>query len=29
MALDPESPAMRRGWDYWAQEAGCGDLLGG
>jgi ribulose-5-phosphate 4-epimerase/fuculose-1-phosphate aldolase len=29
MELDPESPAMRRGWEYWAQEAGCGYLLGG
>ena len=28
LALDPKSPAMLRGWEYWAQEAGCGDLLG-
>jgi ribulose-5-phosphate 4-epimerase/fuculose-1-phosphate aldolase len=27
LAIDPESDAMRRGWRYWAQEAGCGDLL--
>jgi HCOMODA/2-hydroxy-3-carboxy-muconic semialdehyde decarboxylase len=26
-ALDPESNAMRRGWEYWARQAGCGDLL--
>ena len=25
--LDPNSPSMRRGWEYWAKEAGCGDLL--
>jgi hypothetical protein len=25
--LDPESNAMRRGWEYWARQAGCGDLL--
>ena len=25
--LDPDSPAMRRGWDYWAREVGCADLL--
>jgi HCOMODA/2-hydroxy-3-carboxy-muconic semialdehyde decarboxylase len=23
LAIDPESNAMRRGWDYWAREAGC------
>jgi ribulose-5-phosphate 4-epimerase/fuculose-1-phosphate aldolase len=23
LALDPESNAMRRGWEYWAREAGC------
>ncbi len=28
LALDPESNAMRRGWEYWARQAGCGDLLG-
>ena len=27
LKLDPESPAMRRGWDYWAHEAGCAHLL--
>ena len=27
LAIDPESPAMRRGWEYWATEAGCGDML--
>jgi HCOMODA/2-hydroxy-3-carboxy-muconic semialdehyde decarboxylase len=27
LKLDPDSPAMRRGWDYWAREAGCGHLL--
>jgi HCOMODA/2-hydroxy-3-carboxy-muconic semialdehyde decarboxylase len=26
-AFDPESPAMRRGWEYWARAAGCEDLL--
>jgi ribulose-5-phosphate 4-epimerase/fuculose-1-phosphate aldolase len=28
LAIDPEGPAMRRGWEYWATEAGCGDMLG-
>ena len=23
LALDPESNAMRRGWEYWARQAGC------
>lgn len=23
LAIDPESNAMRRGWEYWAKEAGC------
>ena len=23
LAIDPESNAMRRGWEYWAREAGC------
>jgi HCOMODA/2-hydroxy-3-carboxy-muconic semialdehyde decarboxylase len=23
LAIDPEGYAMRRGWDYWAREAGC------
>jgi HCOMODA/2-hydroxy-3-carboxy-muconic semialdehyde decarboxylase len=27
LKLDPESPAMRRGWELWAREAGCGHLL--
>jgi HCOMODA/2-hydroxy-3-carboxy-muconic semialdehyde decarboxylase len=27
LAIDPESNAMRRGWEYWARAAGCGDLL--
>ena len=27
LKLDPEAPAMRRGWEYWAREAGCEDLL--
>ena len=27
LRLDPAGPALRRGWDYWAKEAGCGDLL--
>jgi HCOMODA/2-hydroxy-3-carboxy-muconic semialdehyde decarboxylase len=27
LAIDPESDAMRRGWKFWAQEAGCGALL--
>jgi ribulose-5-phosphate 4-epimerase/fuculose-1-phosphate aldolase len=26
-AFDPESPAMRRGWEYWARAAGCEDFL--
>jgi ribulose-5-phosphate 4-epimerase/fuculose-1-phosphate aldolase len=25
--LDPESPALRRGWEYWAKQAGCDELL--
>jgi HCOMODA/2-hydroxy-3-carboxy-muconic semialdehyde decarboxylase len=25
--FDPKSPAMRRGWEYWATRAGCADLL--
>lgn len=28
IALDPDSNAMRRGWEYWARQAGCRDLLG-
>lgn len=27
LAIDPESHAMRRGWNYWARQAGCGELL--
>lgn len=27
LRLDPASPSMRRGWEYWAREAGCGHLL--
>jgi HCOMODA/2-hydroxy-3-carboxy-muconic semialdehyde decarboxylase len=27
LTLDPESNAMRRGWEYWARQAGCGELL--
>jgi ribulose-5-phosphate 4-epimerase/fuculose-1-phosphate aldolase len=27
LALDPESNAMRRGWEYWARQAGCGEFL--
>lgn len=27
LKLDPESPAARRGWEYWAREAGCEHLL--
>ncbi|MPZ41720.1 MAG: class II aldolase/adducin family protein [Rhizobiales bacterium] len=23
LAIDPESNAMRRGWEYWARDAGC------
>jgi len=26
--LDPESPALKRGWEFWAREAGVGHLLG-
>jgi ribulose-5-phosphate 4-epimerase/fuculose-1-phosphate aldolase len=29
LALDPESNAMRRGWEYWAREAGCEQWLTG
>ncbi|GAA0942481.1 class II aldolase/adducin family protein [Pseudonocardia zijingensis] len=28
-AYDPDSPAMRRGWNAWAERAGCGHLLDG
>ncbi|MDF2116505.1 class II aldolase/adducin family protein [Roseiarcaceae bacterium H3SJ34-1] len=27
VGLDPDTPAMRRGWDYWAREVGCEHLL--
>jgi HCOMODA/2-hydroxy-3-carboxy-muconic semialdehyde decarboxylase len=27
MSLDPDSPALKRGWEFWGREAGCGDLL--
>jgi ribulose-5-phosphate 4-epimerase/fuculose-1-phosphate aldolase len=27
LAIDPESSAMRRGWDYWARQAGCAHWL--
>jgi len=27
LAIDPESNALRRGWDYWAREAGCAHWL--
>ena len=27
LAIDPESNAMRRGWEYWAREAGCAQWL--
>jgi ribulose-5-phosphate 4-epimerase/fuculose-1-phosphate aldolase len=27
LAIDPESNAMRRGWEYWAREAGCQQWL--
>ena len=27
LKLDTESPALRRGWELWAREAGCGHLL--
>src|SRR5262249_39996952 len=26
-AIDRESNAMRRGWEYWARQAGCDELL--
>jgi HCOMODA/2-hydroxy-3-carboxy-muconic semialdehyde decarboxylase len=26
-AYDPDSPAMRRGWNAWAERAGCAHLL--
>ncbi len=27
LAIDPESNAMRRGWEYWARQAGCAEWL--
>ena len=27
LAFEPETPAMRRGWEVWAREAGCEALL--
>ena len=27
-ALDPQSAAIQRAWEYWARRAGCGDMLG-
>src|SRR5262245_44867018 len=27
-AYKSESPAMQRGWEYWAKRAGCADMLG-
>lgn len=27
LAIDPESNALRRGWEYWAREAGCEQWL--
>jgi HCOMODA/2-hydroxy-3-carboxy-muconic semialdehyde decarboxylase len=27
-ALDPASPAIQRGWEYWARRAGCAHMLG-
>jgi HCOMODA/2-hydroxy-3-carboxy-muconic semialdehyde decarboxylase len=27
LKLDTESPALKRGWEYWAREAGVGHLL--
>jgi ribulose-5-phosphate 4-epimerase/fuculose-1-phosphate aldolase len=27
LTIDPESNAMRRGWEYWARQAGCAALL--
>jgi ribulose-5-phosphate 4-epimerase/fuculose-1-phosphate aldolase len=26
-ALDPQSPAIQRAWEYWARRAGCADML--
>jgi HCOMODA/2-hydroxy-3-carboxy-muconic semialdehyde decarboxylase len=27
LAIDPESNALRRGWEYWARQAGCAHWL--
>jgi len=27
LAIDPEGNALRRGWEYWARQAGCGKWL--
>ncbi len=27
LKLDPDTPMMKRGWEYWAREAGCEHLL--
>jgi HCOMODA/2-hydroxy-3-carboxy-muconic semialdehyde decarboxylase len=27
MDLDPDSPALKRGWEFWGREAGCAHLL--
>ncbi len=27
MDLDPDSPALKRGWEFWARESGCAHLL--
>jgi ribulose-5-phosphate 4-epimerase/fuculose-1-phosphate aldolase len=27
LAIDPESNAMRRGWEFWARQAGCEEFL--
>jgi hypothetical protein len=27
LKLDTESPALKRGWEFWAREAGVGHLL--
>ena len=27
LAINPESNAMRRGWEYWARKAGCAHLM--
>jgi len=27
LQLDITSPALKRGWEFWAREVGCGHLL--